>query len=109
MQELVNFPRPELPEDLQDALLRASQESESIPDPVPNPSLPEHMKPRANQLKSKQGRQKIPLHRYVSRYCAPVSCLADKPVVCGDILSLSQLLFATGRDDFVAARSARLQ
>lgn len=65
IQELVNFPRPELPEDLQDALLRASQESESIPDPVPNPSLPEHMKPRANQLKSKQGRQKIPLHRCV--------------------------------------------
>jgi len=66
-EELVNFPRPELPEDLQDALLRASQESGSIPDPVPNPSLPEHMKPRANQLKSKQGRQKIPLHRYYSQ------------------------------------------
>jgi pyruvate dehydrogenase kinase 2/3/4 len=38
-------------------------EERSCEHPVPNPSLPEHMKPRANQLKSKQGRQKIPLHR----------------------------------------------
>ncbi|GAA6026331.1 hypothetical protein JCM8202_001943 [Rhodotorula sphaerocarpa] len=66
-EELVNFPRPDLPDELQDALVRASQESESMPDPVPNPSLPEHMKPRANQLKVKQGRQKMPLHRYYSQ------------------------------------------
>merc|ERR1711939_506440 len=65
-EELVNFPRPELPPNLTEALLRASQESESIPEPKPNPSLPEHMKPRTNQLKSKQGRQKMPLHRYYS-------------------------------------------
>ncbi|GEM07627.1 pyruvate dehydrogenase kinase [Rhodotorula toruloides] len=65
-EELVSFPRPELPQYLSEALLRASQESECIPEPVPNPSLPEHMKPRPNQLKSKQGRQKMPLHRYYS-------------------------------------------
>ncbi|KAL7336538.1 mitochondrial branched-chain alpha-ketoacid dehydrogenase kinase-domain-containing protein [Rhodotorula toruloides] len=65
-EELVSFPRPELPQHLSEALLRASQESECIPEPVPNPSLPEHMKPRPNQLKSKQGRQKMPLHRYYS-------------------------------------------
>lgn len=100
VQELVSFPRPELPQHLSEALLRASQESECIPEPVPNPSLPEHMKPRPNQLKSKQGRQKMPLHR------------CEVPTAGGDVRADSptrQVLLESGPEYRLAARSARLQ
>ncbi|GAA5881727.1 hypothetical protein JCM1840_000351 [Sporobolomyces johnsonii] len=64
-EELVSFPRAELTSDIEDALRRASNDTHTLPESKPNPSLPEHMKPRPNQLKSKQGRQKAPLqHRY---------------------------------------------
>ncbi|KAM0748315.1 pyruvate dehydrogenase kinase [Meredithblackwellia eburnea MCA 4105] len=63
-EELVNFPRPELPTALTEALLKASQETHALPDSTPNPSLPEHMKQRP---KSINGRQRSPLqHRYYS-------------------------------------------
>lgn len=100
VQELVSFPRPELPQHLSEALLRASQESECIPEPVPNPSLPEHMKPRPNQLKSKQGRQKMPLHR------------CEVPARCGIARADSptrQILLEPGPEHRLAARGARLQ
>ncbi|GAA5930484.1 hypothetical protein JCM21900_006736 [Sporobolomyces salmonicolor] len=64
-EELVSFPKAELSSDIEDALRRASNDTHTLPESKPNPSLPEHMKPRPNQLKSKQGRQKAPLqHRY---------------------------------------------
>lgn len=63
-QELVNFPRPELPPHIHEAFLRAAQETPILPEATPNPSLPEHMKPRPNQGKSMHGRQRAPLqHR----------------------------------------------
>jgi len=63
-QELVNFAKPELPNDIEDALRRASNETLALPESKPNPSLPDHMKPRPNQLKSKHGRTKLALaHR----------------------------------------------
>lgn len=64
LQELVNFAKPELPNDIEDALRRASNETLALPESKPNPSLPDHMKPRPNQLKSKHGRTKLALaHR----------------------------------------------
>lgn len=64
LQELVNFPRPELPPHIHEAFLRANSETPLLPEAKPNPSLPEHMKPRPNQGKSMHGRQRAPLqHR----------------------------------------------
>jgi len=63
-QELVNFPRPELPPHIHEAFLRANNEKPILPEMKPNPSLPDHMKPRPNQGKSLHGRQRAPLqHR----------------------------------------------
>lgn len=63
-QELVTFPRPELPPAIHDAFVRASHDVPSLPEAIPNPSLPEHMK--ARQTSVIMGRQRMPLqHRWV--------------------------------------------
>jgi pyruvate dehydrogenase kinase 2/3/4 len=41
VQELVNFPRPKLPEDIRKVFREA--EAAPLPDTKPNPSLPAHM------------------------------------------------------------------
>lgn len=65
-EELVNFPKPELSPEIHDAFLKASQgvdHNAILPEATPNPSLPEHMKPK--NPKGRNGRQRIPLqHRY---------------------------------------------
>ncbi|GAA5928176.1 PDK/BCKDK family protein kinase [Sporobolomyces koalae] len=78
-EELVNFGKPELPSDIETALRRASNDTLALPEAKPNPSLPEHMKPRPNQLKSKHGRTKLALaHRY---YTNPDASLDWPPEV----------------------------
>lgn len=68
-QELVNFPRPELPTALNDAFIRASQITPALPVSTPNPSLPEHMKPHPKNGNGKSlvaTRQRTSAaHRYV--------------------------------------------
>ncbi|SGY16881.1 BQ5605_C012g07018 [Microbotryum silenes-dioicae] len=78
-QELVNFPKPELPPSIHEAFMRASHESPSLPESVPNPSLPEHMKPRPSDSKVTSGKQRPPLqHRY---YTDPDSSIKWPPEV----------------------------
>jgi hypothetical protein len=106
-QELVNFPRPELPSHLQEALLRASQESETIPEPLPNPSLPEHMKPRPNQFKSKQGRQKMPLHRFVCPFHVYCRRRTDGTSTCTGTTRI-RIKRSSGRPKFTTTTNALL-
>ncbi|KDE04502.1 pyruvate dehydrogenase [lipoamide] kinase [Microbotryum lychnidis-dioicae p1A1 Lamole] len=78
-EELVNFPKPELPPSIHEAFMRASHESPSLPESVPNPSLPEHMKPRPSDSKVTSGKQRPPLqHRY---YTDPDSSIKWPPEV----------------------------
>ncbi|KAL8280897.1 hypothetical protein RQP46_006576 [Phenoliferia psychrophenolica] len=67
-EELVNFPKPELPPSLLEALSKSSLEASAIiPESTPNPSLPEHMKPRPVPGKGANARQKLTAqHRYYS-------------------------------------------
>merc|ERR1711939_256763 len=46
-EELVTFPKPNLPPEIRQALMRASSETHSLPEAMPNPSLPTHMKQSA--------------------------------------------------------------
>jgi len=62
-EELVNFPKPNLPSNIQKAMVKASQESTPLPEPVPNPSLPKHMQDQHRKIAN--GKNRIGLgHRY---------------------------------------------
>lgn len=65
-EELIKFPRPELPPALYDAFVKATHDSDPLPASTPNPSLPEHMKLRDNNgQSSSNGKTRVPLqHRY---------------------------------------------
>lgn len=43
----MTFPKPNLPPEIRQALMRASSETHSLPEAMPNPSLPTHMKQSA--------------------------------------------------------------
>ncbi|KAM0787478.1 hypothetical protein ACM66B_003554 [Microbotryomycetes sp. NB124-2] len=76
-EELVTFPKPELPPSIQEAFVRASQDSPSLPEATPNPSLPEHMKPASTNKGN--GRMRPPIqHRY---YVDPDSSIKWPPEV----------------------------
>ena len=47
-QELVDFPKPELPAGLYDAFTKAKNGAPALPVSTPNPSLPAHMKSQPN-------------------------------------------------------------
>ncbi|ORY92449.1 mitochondrial branched-chain alpha-ketoacid dehydrogenase kinase-domain-containing protein [Leucosporidium creatinivorum] len=77
-EELVNFPKPELPPAIHEAFQRASQDIPSLPESTPNPSLPEHMRPKTDNKKIKD-RLRAPLtHRY---YTDPDSSIKWPPEV----------------------------
>jgi len=77
-EELVNFPKPDLPPDVRAAIVEASSSSDPLPVTKPNPSLPKHMVPNHNARssssdalqnatngRSKQQNRRIPVeHRY---------------------------------------------
>lgn len=56
----MNFPKPELAPQLHEAFVKASMDSPSLPEATPNPSLPEHMKPRTNNGRGVIARQRVP-------------------------------------------------
>jgi pyruvate dehydrogenase kinase 2/3/4 len=59
LQELINFPKPNLPSNIQQAMIKAQHESPPLPEAVPNPSLPKHM--QAQYHKSYNGKARIGL------------------------------------------------
>ncbi|KAK4048393.1 [Pyruvate dehydrogenase (acetyl-transferring)] kinase isozyme 2 [Microbotryomycetes sp. JL221] len=77
-EELVTFPKPDLPASIQEAFVRASHDSPSLPEATPNPSLPEHMKPPSS-TKGSNGRQRPSIqHRY---YVEPDTSIRWPPEV----------------------------
>ncbi|KAK9898545.1 pyruvate dehydrogenase kinase [Cystobasidium minutum MCA 4210] len=62
-EELVNFPKPNLPQDIQQAMAKAQHESPPLPEAIPNPSLPKHM--QSQYHKAQNGKARIGLgHKY---------------------------------------------
>ncbi|KAI5479181.1 hypothetical protein MNV49_004042 [Pseudohyphozyma bogoriensis] len=75
-EELVNFPKPELPPAIHDAFVKASGDASTLPEAFPNPSLPEHMKPKPTNGKVNV-RQRM-AHRY---YADPDNTIKWPPEV----------------------------
>jgi len=62
-EELINFPKPKLPAPIQEAMVKAQQESNPLPEAIPNPSLPKHMQEQHRKMQN--GKSRIGLgHRY---------------------------------------------